>query len=552
MDKRIQEIWDKIPGLSDKERFNELVNTANYAWRINELKSSEELLAEAKKTDSLQNNKENLAKILGIEAKIAYSRNMLDQALEKSIEALNIYGNTGNPLDASRILNNIGVFYSVIELNDKALEYFLESNKRNPDDPLPLSNAGEIYERKGNFTRALDLFLQALDLSKKQENKSLGTICTNLGSVYYDLQEIEKGREFYKLGLKENLDKGLKTGIIMAWLGLGRYHYFNDDYDNTLEFYNKAMTLAEEVDNDEYTGFCFKRYIELYEKQEDFENLSIYLRKQLELREKVFFSKVTRRFMEIETAIKSEKKELEAKQMVEKSARLASIGVMAAGITHEINQPLSAIKVCSDSMQFWDKRNPGNIPDHFKLELKQISRGVDRIDEIIRHMRSFWVTPDLQVTDLLNLNDIITYALSLIERQIRSHGIELRLNLCNDIPMVRVNQTHAEQIVINLVTNSMHSLDEIDREEKYITLTTICRDNKIYFNVEDNGKGIPQEYISQIFDPFYSTRKPGKGMGLGLAIVKQYLDEMNGKIEVINREKGVVFKMTLPPAGIRE
>lgn len=550
MDKRIAEMKESISQLADDEKFDKLVEYANYAWRTNALESSEEFLQEAGKTKYFDTSKKYLARVLGIEAKIAYSRNMLDEALEKSNRALNIFKAIDDAENISRTLNNIGVYYSVLELNDKALEFFIESHKVKNKDSLPLSNAGEIYFRKGDYHLALDFYLQALEISKEKDSSSLGTIYNNLGDVYHKLGAMKKGQKFHLLGLEENQKKRLKSGIIAAWLGLGHYCLFNNDMQTALHYYDQALDLTEEIDNDEHRGYCFKAYIELYEKEKDFENLSLYLKKQLELREKVFFSKFTRRFLEIEAAIRSETKECEAKQMVEKSARLASIGVMAAGITHEINQPLSAIKVCADSMQFWDKRNPGNIPDVFKQELTQISRGVDRIDGIIRHMRSFWVTPGLEATEIIDLHSIITNSLSLVERQIKSHGILIKLDRCDEIPLVDVNRTHAEQIVINLVINSMHSLDAVEKDIKYIKLSTICQESKIIFAVEDNGKGIPEEYINQIFDPFYSTRKPGVGMGLGLAIVKQYLDEMNGQITVENREAGgVIVRITLAQKG---
>jgi hypothetical protein len=110
----------------------------------------------------------------------------------------------------------------------------------------------------------------------------------------------------------------------------------------------------------------------------------------------------------------AEKKEINAVKHAERTARLASIGVMAASITHEINQPLNAIKVTSDSIQYWHKRNPGKLPEFFTDQLKIISRSVKRIVEIVQHMRTFWVIPDTPKISEVNINHANNSKLTLI------------------------------------------------------------------------------------------------------------------------------------------
>lgn len=254
------------------------------------------------------------------------------------------------------------------------------------------------------------------------------------------------------------------------------------------------------------------------------------------------------RDMHFQARLEAEKKHTEAVQMVEKAAHMASIGVMAAGLTHEINQPLSSIKVTADSILYWDKRNKGVVPEFFVNKLDKISRGVKRINDIIRHMRSFWISPDRLEENAVNLNETVVSALSLIDHQLHAHEIETKIVLnAAELP-VRGNWVHLEQIVINLVVNSMHALDELpEKDDKKITIRTCSNNNFAQFEVIDNGIGLPEGIGDEIFDPFYTTKKPGRGTGLGLAIVRRFVDEHAGSIEVANNpEGGTTLRVKFP------
>lgn len=252
---------------------------------------------------------------------------------------------------------------------------------------------------------------------------------------------------------------------------------------------------------------------------------------------------------ECKARAEAEKKQVEAVKQMERSARLASIGVMAAGITHEINQPLNAIKVTSDSIQYWHKRNPGNLPDMFIDQLDIISKSVKRIVEIIQHMRTFWVVPHAPDTEIVNINQAVKNALSLVGQQLHAHGINEKVT--SDIDPLRVegNMVHFEQIIANLVVNALHALDEKKKKDKKIEIVTSRDDDKTcaVLIIKDNGPGLPTEDPEKLFDPFFSTHNSGEGMGLGLAIVKRYIDRYNGTIEARNNEDtGAVFTIKFP------
>ncbi|MCE5249370.1 PAS domain S-box protein [bacterium] len=254
-----------------------------------------------------------------------------------------------------------------------------------------------------------------------------------------------------------------------------------------------------------------------------------------------------KRHYHIHARIEAEKKQTEAIQIVERASRLASIGVIAGGITHEINQPLSAIKVTADSILFWHKHNEGILPETFITMLNKISESVDRISDIIRHMRSFWVATDQIEKTTTDMNKAVNKAASLVNRQLHAHGIKPVLSLFDRNLMVSGNPIHLEQIVINLVTNAMNALDSTSRKDKTITISTGQNDTEAVLEVIDNGTGLPEGIGEKIYDPFYSTSKPGEGTGLGLAIVKRFVDEHNGSIEACNNsDGGVTFTVRFP------
>ncbi|MCP4726231.1 MAG: GHKL domain-containing protein, partial [bacterium] len=260
-----------------------------------------------------------------------------------------------------------------------------------------------------------------------------------------------------------------------------------------------------------------------------------------------------RRDYHLNARLEAEKKHAEGVQIVEKASRLASIGVMTAGINHEINQPLTAIKFHVDGLLFWNKNNSGVIPETVVESLQDVSQGIRRIEDIIKHMRSFWMSPVNETNIDFDLNAAVENAVSLINRQLSSHGIELDLNLQTEQLPLKGNIVHVEQIIINLTVNAMQSLDKIERSDKRIRITTVQNNSRAVLTVQDNGSGLPEGIGRQIFDPFYTGKKPGEGMGLGLAIVKRFVEEHRGEISAENaKDEGAVFTVIFQLSSVNQ
>jgi two-component system, cell cycle sensor histidine kinase and response regulator CckA len=238
----------------------------------------------------------------------------------------------------------------------------------------------------------------------------------------------------------------------------------------------------------------------------------------------------------------------EAIEKARQALHLASFGTLAAGIAHEINQPLTALKVKVDGLLYWSVKKPAVLQKDMLQHLRFISEQADKIDQIIRHMRSLIRHEKLR-TSPVDVNETVRKACSFLRQQLASHGITLKLKLSRSVPLVIANPTSLEQVVINLVQNAMKALDRTDSKDKTIAVSTRTLRAKCIMDVSDNGPGILPAHMARIFDPLFTTEKDGAGMGLGLSIVQRFINDMGGSIRVRNKpDKGVVFSILIPLA----
>ena len=249
----------------------------------------------------------------------------------------------------------------------------------------------------------------------------------------------------------------------------------------------------------------------------------------------------------------TERKELEgqlasALDTALEARHMASLGIMAAGITHELNQPLQAIKLSADSIVYWFEKKKTFDPKAIMKALGLISRNADRIQRIIQRVRNFVKSRQaIAQTNAVDLNQAIRDGLETIEHQLMSHGIELVLKLDTDIPAISGDETQIEEVVINLVTNARQSLDLTEREDKKILIETYSTDQGICMVVADTGTGFSADALANMFRPFFTTKT--EGLGLGLSIVHSIVTGFSGKIELLTPTDGfsTLLAVTLKP-----
>jgi len=251
--------------------------------------------------------------------------------------------------------------------------------------------------------------------------------------------------------------------------------------------------------------------------------------------------------LDISDRIIAQEKQEKARQLAEETARLASIGVMAGGITHEINQPLNTILLNSDTIQLHLKLKKEFQEGKLEQLVEDIHWGTNRINEIVTRMRSFWIAPQDYLLSPVDLSNAVKSALQLVSVKLEGHNVKLKYENTEDNIATVADKLQLEQIIINLVSNSINALDMSKKSQKWIKISLNKNNEFAFLEIEDNGIGLKEEKTESIFDPFYSTGKDSRGTGLGLAIVKMFVERFSGSITGHNNKYGgATFNLKFP------
>ncbi len=468
-----------------------------------------------------------------------------DTALQFYATAHKLAYQTKDFPQVATILNNMAQIYFILNNFDEAVKLYQKAIDIDPENYRAINNIANVFAKRGQYKRAEENFKAALNIAKSMKRDRSISICLiNLGELATEQNKYKESLEFFDKAAEylENLDDPDLT--ILHKLDYSKVHVKLTDYDAAEKYAREALALTDKSNDQIILLSCYELLASIFAEKEDYIQAYQYSKKQAKLASSIFSNQLQDKITNIHSMYEIQSKEMQLRQMMEHSSKLASIGVMAAGITHEINQPLNAISVSANSILYWNRNNPNKLPELFIEEIEQISKGSKRIDEIIRHMRDFWITNDSTAYENININTAITDALSLIDNQLRSHGIDVTTHLLNKDVFIDTNKINIEQIVLNLVINAMHALDEKNNKDKSISLSTTQNDTHIILEISDNGIGIPED--KDIFDPFFSTKAPGKGMGLGLAIVKNIVEKLSGSITAFNNSEGATFRVEFP------
>jgi PAS domain S-box-containing protein len=246
----------------------------------------------------------------------------------------------------------------------------------------------------------------------------------------------------------------------------------------------------------------------------------------------------------------SERKKVES-QMIQ-SGRLSALGEMAAGIAHEINQPLNTLSLAFDNILMEAQDKPSVNAKYLNSKSQKINDSILRIRNIIDHIRAFSRNQEGYLFSAFNINESIKNAVSLVSEQYRITGIELFVNLEPTVHSIIGNTYRFEQVILNLLSNAKDAL--MEKKEKlrqsypmFVRISTIKNDPNTTIEVQDNGIGIPAENIDKTILPFYTTKETGKGTGLGLSISHGIINEMNGTLQIQSKVmEGTTIRITLP------
>jgi two-component system NtrC family sensor kinase len=238
-------------------------------------------------------------------------------------------------------------------------------------------------------------------------------------------------------------------------------------------------------------------------------------------------------------------KQMMSKKMIE-AGKMASVGELAAGIAHEINNPV-AIMVeeagwMGDLMQEASFKESESRYE-FEKSIAQIQTQGRRCKEITHKLLSFARQTDTSVEDV-NIIALLEELVALSSQRAKYGMVEIRTHFQRNLPSLKVSPSELQQVFFNLINNAIDAMDSQGG-----TLTISCGQEKkfLVIKVSDTGKGIPEANLDRIFDPFFTTKPVGKGTGLGLSICYGIIEKMEGTLEVESRVgKGTTFVVSIP------
>jgi histidine kinase len=232
---------------------------------------------------------------------------------------------------------------------------------------------------------------------------------------------------------------------------------------------------------------------------------------------------------------------LMAEQRLIQASKMTTLGEMATGVAHELNQPLSVIKTGSSYLIKKVSKKEEIKDEILKTLAEEIDNQVDRAAKVIDHLRDFGRKSEIS-KEKVNVNDTLNSALKIFSQQLRLRGIEVIKELQVDLPAILADSNRLEQVFINLLINARDAIEEkweqVDHKAKAkkIFLKTSSKDGMIMIEVKDTGTGIPESILNKIFDPFFTTKKVGRGTGLGLSISYSIVQDYYGTIKAETQE----------------
>ncbi|NDV28077.1 PAS domain S-box protein [Desulfovibrio sp. JC010] len=243
---------------------------------------------------------------------------------------------------------------------------------------------------------------------------------------------------------------------------------------------------------------------------------------------------------------------LEAEQQLIQASKMSTLGEMASGVAHELNQPLAILKTISNLLMRKASRDQEIEPKILREMAEGVDTHVNRASKIIDHMREFGRKSDMK-TMPVQVNDVLRRGFEFFSRQLTLRNISVEWNLNSHLPIIMADANRLEQVVINLLINARDAIEERWKDavpladDKKIYISTDFSEDEITIEICDTGPGIPGHIQARLFEPFFTTKDVGKGTGLGLSISYGIIKDYNGTITASTKpDQGACFTITFP------
>lgn len=231
-------------------------------------------------------------------------------------------------------------------------------------------------------------------------------------------------------------------------------------------------------------------------------------------------------------------------EKLEHASKLALLGEMTASIVHEINQPLSAVKLVAQGLQRRSSADAERTLEQLPAKLDKIVRQIDRVTEICALIRKS-SRVDSESNLSASVKTVIHDSFELIGPQLKAAKIEFSAIIEDELPTAAIHPGKLEQVMLNLTTNARDALLASSQPSLWIKVEAYY-DGSIVIKFEDSAGGIPPQALVKIFDSFFTTKPAGEGTGIGLSLSKNFIETAGGAIEVCNTSNGALFTIRIP------
>ncbi len=245
----------------------------------------------------------------------------------------------------------------------------------------------------------------------------------------------------------------------------------------------------------------------------------------------------------------SDRKQMETELEVRRaqavaSARLSALGMMAAGIAHEINNPLAVIHASASDLM--DMAETGHVPlKALQAASSRIQQTANRISKIVKSLRQTAREGSTDPFQRASVGEIVEHALELCKERFRVHSVRLHTPTVDPALHISCREVQIVQVLLNLLQNAFDAVVECEGD-KWIRLEVASSAQSAVFDVIDSGPGVPPDLRARIMEPFFTTKPVGKGTGLGLSLSKAIVDEHGGELNLCERENHTCFSLVLP------
>lgn len=421
--------------------------------------------------------------------------------------------------------------------NNKLLKFIEELELKNKEISQKEQSYREIFNSSIDAIFIFDFKGKILDFNKSSlimfgyENISVDNINLSDLSANVDDYTVEKAAENIRYAIKN----GFKTFDWLAKHQSGKLFWVEVALKRTFILgQERVLAVVRNIDERK------RALLELEKYKNKLELLVIERTKELEnVNEELNLSNVE--LFAQRNELKAALDELQAAQnkLIE-TEKMASLGVLAAGISHEINNPLNFIQGGVTGLEFYlaDKKINDN---DVQMLINAIKEGVFRAADIVKSLNHYCRQADNIIEDC-DIHQIIENALTIIKGEIKNR-IDIEKYFINQKVIIKCDEGKLHQVVVNILTNAMQAIDD----KGCIKINTHTENNYIIIKIKDTGKGIKKENLSKITDPFFTTKEQGEGAGLGLSIAKNIIEEHNGSIEFESElGKGTEVTIYLP------